>query len=189
LLVGLVFRRPRIPSEHVIAYSGTLYTRPVSNEQDTRKLNAIVGAALRGLVDAGATDEAIGAFAHDHRARVAELLGVGAAAQSAEIDLTVVVQRVLQELGAAPARVGRKPAARVVVQVRGSKTSISIQHSLLDRLVAARGGEKTRAVSTIEELANAAPASVANRSRWVAQRVEAILQAPVGNEAGSPARH
>jgi hypothetical protein len=169
------------------------YTRPVSTELDTRKLNAIVGSALRGLVESGASDEAIGAFAHDHRVKVSQLLGVGdAPAQQVDLEslVTSVVGKVLDEMGLAPGKSARKPAARIIVDVRGAKTSISINQALMNRLVAAKGGEKGAAKATLEELANAAPADARNRSKWVAERVEAILKMPQTAQGLVPAaRH
>lgn len=149
----------------------------MSNEQDIRKLNAIVGSALRGLAESGASDEAIGAFAHDHRMKVSQLLGMeGVPTQ--QVDLETVVTKVLEQMGVAPYKAARQPAARIIVEVRGAKTSISINRRLMDRLVAAKGGEKGVAKATIEELANAAPADALNRSKWVAEHVEIILSMP-----------
>lgn len=150
----------------------------MSNDLDTRKLNAIVGSALRGLVESGASDEAIGAFAQDHRTKVSQLLGI-AAAKPQEVDLNALVSSVvlkaLDELGVGSGQASRKPAARVIVEVRGAKTSVSIKRALMDRLVASKGGQK-EASAMLEELANAAPADTLNRSKWVAERVESILQ-------------
>lgn len=158
----------------------------MSNDHDIRKLNAIVGSALRGLVESGAGDEAIGAFAHDHRTKVSQLLGVeGVPAQ--QVDLETVVTKVLEQMGVAQAKAARRPAARIIVEVRGSKTSISINRTLMDRLVAAKGGERGVAKATIEELANAAPADVSNRSKWVADHVETVLSMPLGSPGLIPA--
>lgn len=161
----------------------------MSTDQDIRKLNAIVGSALRGLVESGASDEAIGAFAHDHRSKVSQLLGLESA-PAQQVDLENVVAKVLEQMGFAPGKPERKPAARIIVEVRGSKTSISMSRALMDRLVAAKGGQRKAANATIEELANAAPADVRNRSRWVADHVETILSLPQSAPGVVPAiRH
>ena len=45
------------------------------DEIKDRQLNALVGGALRGLVESGADDEAVGAFAASYRQKAAKILG------------------------------------------------------------------------------------------------------------------
>ena len=78
------------------------------------KLNAIVGAAVRALVESGADDERIGAFAAAHRVRVAEILGLSPTPAGPPDLIEVVreaVRGVLSESGLA-ARPVRQTAKR-----------------------------------------------------------------------------
>lgn len=47
------------------------------NEADLRKLDAIVGAAIRAVVQTGAGDEFVGAYAASLHAKLAQIIGHG----------------------------------------------------------------------------------------------------------------
>ena len=161
----------------------------MSDDPQSKQLNAIVGAALRGLVDSGASDEFVGSFAATHRVKIAELLGATAhAAQSPDL-LDLVTQAVGEALAESGVGFKRRsmPATRIYVTVAGKRTSLTVSSELLQRLVQAKGGT-TAARSAIQELATTAPPGSENRSGWVSERLLALL-AMEGQGGASDARH
>ena len=73
------------------------------DDEDTkdRQINALVGGAVRGLVESGADDEAVGAFAASYRQKAAKILGRPQEALDPP-DLTEVIKvAVAQALAAA----------------------------------------------------------------------------------------
>ena len=73
------------------------------DDEDTkdRQINALVGGAVRGLVESGADDEAVDAFAASYRQKAAKILGRPQEALDPP-DLTEVIKvAVAQALAAA----------------------------------------------------------------------------------------
>lgn len=66
----------------------------LNDEIELRKLNAIVGAALRGFVESGADNEFIGAFAASYREDVSKILGTSGEALGPPDLLDIVTQAV-----------------------------------------------------------------------------------------------
>lgn len=164
------------------------YTLPVSDDSDTRKINAIVGAAIKALAESGAGDEFVGAFAASHRAKVASLLGASEPAADSQDLLTIVTQAVgiaLERAGAGKRK--EHTTKRVNVEIAGRRTSLTINRSILDQLVKAKGSPQ-KAKSVIQDLANTAPANVDNRSGWVEERLLGVL-ALTDQGGASAARH
>lgn len=154
----------------------------MDDHPDTQKLNAIVGAAIRSLVESGAEDAFIGQFASSHRIKVAGILGLRESPVVAPDLLAVVTQAVANALE--QAGVGRKresQAQRINVEVGGKRTSVTISKTLIDQLTKARGS-KQEAKAVIQELASSAPASTPNRSGFVEERIQAVLA--LGNAGG-----
>ncbi len=171
----------------------SLYTVCVNDDSPQFKLNALVGAALRGLVQSGADDQAIGAFAAEHRERVAQILGM-AAAPVAPVDLQAVIESAVAQgiekaqsqgrLGKARRQAGA--ARRVYVVVAGVRTSVTIPSALFEEVAAAGGGAK-EARRLAEQYANQAP-DEGNRSGWTVERLRGHLALHEAPGAAQP-RH
>lgn len=158
------------------------------------KLNALVGEALRGLVESGAPAEAIGSFAATYRDSAARILGISAA-PPAEPDLRVLVTEAvaaaLAEAGIGAqknSRAARPKAHRFIVHVGGKRTSVTISAATTEKLMAANQGHRGDVTALLESLANQAPAGEANRSKWVEQRALTTLKFDASSDA-SAARH
>ena len=162
---------------------------PMNDNSDHAKLDALVGAALKGLVESGASAEAIGAFAASYRIQAAQVLGL-AAAPPEEPDLlelvTEAVTKVMGDLNLTPRKVRRK-SRRVFVSIGGNRTSVMITSPTMERLEKERGAKE--AVDLIKQMANIAPVDVKNRSKWVEDKIFATIFAPENNGVSSNARH
>ena len=161
------------------------------DEIKDRQLNALVGGAVRGLVESGADDEAIGAFASTYRQKAAKILG---RPQEALVppDLTdIIKEAVAQALAAAqvkPKR-SRKQNEHFTVSIRGQKTSVTIHKDVVAQLAEAKGS-KAEVGRFVREVAKDVPDSVENKSDWIEHRITTILRfdaEAAGNE--SSARH
>lgn len=153
------------------------------------KLNSIVGSAIRGLVESGASDESVGAFAHRHRTQVAQLLGIEKKPPTVEADLQAViagaVAQALQVAGLiGPGRVNA--AERVYVLVGGRRTSLTIDRAVLRRLT--QGAGRPSANELIQTYANQVPTGTKNRSKWVQDQLVAYV-AMQGVQVATDARH
>lgn len=160
------------------------------DQDNEAKLDALVGAALRGLVEAGASASAIGAFAASYRKEAAQVLGL--TPQPAEAPdllqlVTAAVSMALQETPARRRRTGpAKPrATKFHVLIAGLRTTITLRADLTEKLLAAKG--KTQAQQFVAQLAENIPPDAPNRSAWVTERVAAALAYP--QDATSAARH
>lgn len=158
---------------------------------DPSRLDAIVGAAIRGLVEAGASDAAIGQFAAAHRLKVASLLGQPAAVTT-EPDLVDLVRQAVVEAMAGvrsspstESRVSEK-RKRVPVLVGGKRTTVTVRPALMDRLVDAAGGRR-KATQLINEFVSGCP-DEENRSGWLDRRLESYVQS-VASLTTSTAKH
>lgn len=157
-----------------------------------RQLNALVGGAVRGLVESGADDEAVGAFASSYRQKAAKILGHPQEAL-APPDLTVVIKEaVVQALVAAgeiKPKKSRKQNEHFTVSIGGQKTSVTIHKDVVAQLTEAKGS-KAEVSRFVREVAKDVPDSVENKSEWIEERIATILS--FGTEAAgnaSSARH
>lgn len=148
------------------------------NGNDLSQLNTLVGAALRGLVEAGASAEAIGAFAASYRQEVAQVLGLSdapSAIPDLQVLVTEAVGQALADAGIGGRRRTKKPVAqKFYVWVAGKKTSVTIGRATVDRLLETQGSEDN-ARRFVQQLADNAPLDVDNRSKWVEGRILASL--------------
>ena len=165
---------------NLYAMSAPLYTSRMSAELND-KLNALVGEALKGLVESGAGAESIGAFAATYRLKASQILGI-AEAPPAEPDLQALVSEAVTSalasagIGQPKPREKRPTAHRFIVHIQGKRTSVTISAAASERLLAAHSN-RSDVTSLLESLANQAPATETNRSRWVEQRALASLSA------------
>ncbi|MCY1165254.1 hypothetical protein D9M73_51570 [compost metagenome] len=147
----------------------------MQDDRETRKLNAIVGAAIKALAESGAADEFVGAFAASHRAKVAGILGANEPVSDSQDLLAIVTQAVGMALE--QAGVGKRKETttkRVNVEIAGRRTSLTLSRNSLDKLSLAKG-TKQQAKAVIQDLANTAPMDVENRSAWVEERLHGYL--------------
>lgn len=147
------------------------YTHAVNDDLKQQKLNTIVGAAIRALVESGADDAFVGAFAASHRQQVAEVMGATEALPQAPELLSLVKQAVTEALGKSkPQNELRK--RRLNVLIDGRRTSITISLSIQKQLIEAHGAKAT---TVIQDIASKVPSNVTNKSKWVEERLQAVL--------------
>lgn len=150
------------------------------------KLNHIVGAAIRALVESGADDGQIGAFAVAHRTKVAAILGASDQPVAGPPDLVELVRgavrSVLSESGLAPAEAKTK-AKRINVLVAGKRTSVTVDAALFFKVAESNGGP-AKATALIKDLASSSPSDVAKRSGWIEEKLMAIMEAGAGAPTG-----
>ena len=145
-------------------------------------LDAIVGAALKAMVEAGADAAAIGAFANRYRSDVATILGLPEVQQpNAAPDLSAIVAHALRQvLHPVPTQSDKPPPrrTRINVMIDGRRTSVSIPTAIVHEVQQARLGKPGRKLQAIvEELAAKAPRDT-NRSAWIVEQLR--HQAPPG---------
>lgn len=170
-------------------HGGAPYTQRVADDD---KLDALVGAALKGLVEAGASAAAVGAFAASYRTEAAQILGLieRPSVPDLQVLVTEAVSQALAEAGVIKNKQARRPRAeRFYVMVAGKHTSVTISAHTTAKLIEAKGS-KAQAKHHVEQLANSAPASTSNRSKWIEERILAGLTfAQSANEAAGVPRH
>lgn len=164
----------------------------MDNPEGEDQIDAIVGAALKAMVESGVNRARLGAFAANFRVEVAEILG-RSPAKPAEPDLLTIVKQAVREVVAdpanavAPRRARAKTAQRVYVTVNGKATSMTLSVESLASLDEISGARK-KSKAIIQQLAESAPANVSNRSRWVQERLVAWAAANA-NPKDEQARH
>ncbi len=139
----------------------------------TQKLNTIVGAALRGLVESGASDEALGRFAASHRQTVSQILGLQPQ-EAREPDLVSVVEMAVRRVLGVAQTPGQSAAPTVVrrtVTVGGKRTTVSLNKAVVDELI--QKVPKPRQL--LDSLAAGTPPDASNRSSWLETRLRAYL--------------
>jgi hypothetical protein len=145
------------------------------------QIDAIVGAALKAMVESGVGHARVGAFASSFRDEVAGILRVKQA-KPAEPDLlqmvTQAVRLAMADSSTAPGASARKSetAERIHVYVGGKRTSVTLLAEGLRKLDEATGSRK-EAKAIIQELAASAPADAGNRSAWIQERMLAFAGA------------
>lgn len=151
------------------------YNFEVSKEDDIAKLDALVGAALKGLMEAGASAQAIGSFALSYRQEASQILGISPSKPEAPDLGQLVTEAVSKALGTAGGgRRFRQPAMKFYVMVGGRRTSVTISAEAATKALESHGGRE-QVTAAIERLANSAPAEVKNRSKWIEGRLSAVM--------------
>jgi hypothetical protein len=148
------------------------------DEIKNRQLNALVGGALRGLVESGADDEAVGAFAASYRLKAAKLLGHPQEALNPPELTEVIKQAVAQALAASgqlPSKKSRKQNDHFTVMIRGQKTSVTIHKDVIAQLTEAKG-DKAAVSRFVREVAKDVPETVENKSEWIEERIATIMR-------------
>lgn len=182
------FHRPgRYAQPYVATKPPCPYTQRVDKKADQDKLDALVGAALKGLVEAEASPHAIGRFAASYRQEAAEILGlVESQPQAPDLQqlVTTAVAQALEEAGVVKGATStraknRRPAPmrRVYVSIQGKRTSLTIPAQDVERAAEQKGGE-VEARQFIEALAQTIPPGVENRSKWVRDHLALALAEP-----------
>lgn len=151
------------------------------DEIKDRQLNALVGGALRGLVESGADDEAVGAFAASYRQKAAKILGRPLEALNPP-DLKEVIKLAVAEAladgqqahQAAPKK-SRKQNEHFTVMIRGQKTSVTIHKDVIAQLTEAKG-DKAKVSRFVREVAKDVPETVENKSEWIEERIATIMR-------------
>lgn len=158
----------------------------MGDDLQQRRLNAIVGEAIKGLVESGADSEFIGAFAVSHREKIASLMGLTSALPPSAPDLLELVAKGAQ-LALEQAGLIKKPregtAKRVSVVVGGKRTTVSVSQQLMRQLTESRGNESS-AVRLIQDVAAHVPLDAENRSAWIEDRLRSVLL--FGGDSGTP---
>lgn len=150
----------------------------MGRDDDTNgKIDAIVGAAVRALANGQSDDKTLGAFAASFRRKVAATLLEGAAEPEPPDLLAVIRQAVSDAIreergGILSERRLRK--ARVTVQVKGVRTSVTISADLADKYTQVFKGNKQAARNSLNSLAESCPAGVI-RSQWMEERMRAVV--------------
>jgi hypothetical protein len=157
----------------------------MSKDGGEDEIDAIVGAALKAMVESGAGRARLGAFAASFRDEVAGILG-RTPEKPAEPDLlqlvTLAVRQALTDPalsatgGAAKPAARSEPAKRIYVSVAGKPTSVTLSADAYRQLEGAAGSRK-QAKAIIQQLAGTAPQDAPNRSGWVQERMLAFAGA------------
>lgn len=147
-------------------------------DDETRKLNAIVGAAIRALAESGAEDEFVGSFAAAHRIKVAGILGQSESVPQAPDLLQLVTQAVGLALDQAGVNrrgmVRGSTAKRIYVVIAGKRTSLTLSRDVFEQLIKSKGDSRT-AKMMVQDFANSVPPQIDNRSGWVEERLLSFL--------------
>lgn len=153
------------------------YTAGVNSAGQHDQLNAILGVALRALVDAGADPQFLATFVERYRAEFAKHLNVTVEAAP---DLHAVIVAAVREV-VGPVRsqtAGRaKTTQSINVMVNGQRTTVSVR---LHRLQAVQQlvGTNQAARKVVREVAAAAPSDLPNgaRSEWIDKALDGFLK-------------
>ena len=133
---------------------------------------------MRGLVESGANDEDVGAFAASYRMKAAKLLGHPQEALNPP-DLTEVIKMAVTQalaVAAQPApKKSRKQNDHFTVMIRGQKTSVTIHKDVIAQLTEAKG-DKAEVSRFVREVAKDVPETVENKSEWIEERIATIMR-------------
>jgi hypothetical protein len=144
------------------------------------EIDAIVGAALKAMVESGAGRAHVGSFAASFREEVSEILGRKPKAPEAP-DLLALVTQAVKTAMADPSinpvvrSTRKRGAVKMYVTVQGRRTSVSMPADLVTGLDEVTGGRRQTA-TLVEQLAQSAPHDVPNRSRWIHERARAYAE-------------
>ena len=164
------------------------------DDENLAKLDALVGAALKGLVEAGASAEAIGAFAATYRHEASQVLGITPRqpeVQDLQTLVTHAVTQVLSDIGITANLKKSKPRyKKFYITVDGVRTSVTVSPQTANDLIKAKGSKES-ARQFVEQIASSAPHEVQNRSGWTEERIIAALSfaSDAADIAPNQARH
>ena len=156
------------------------YTEGMQSEEE--KLNAIVGSALKAMVESGVDEKVLGAFAFAHRNKVANILGIQTAAQQEQALRAQIaeelVQQVAKDLGqtlsATLAKISAHPKKiRKNIVINGSRTAVTVDEANYQSLVQSKGEDG--ALAALNDLASKTPKDVANRSGWINTQIQSLV--------------
>lgn len=147
-------------------------------DNKTQQLNAIVGEALKALVEIGVAPDQVGAFAISYPPRAAALLGHGPSDNDV-VDLEELIHRSVVKAMRAANTVHEKASSdsaktRINVVVQGRRTSVTIQKRMVDAAAVAQGSPG-KGKALIQDLAAGAPDDVVNRSAWTEEALHSHL--------------
>lgn len=154
-----------------------------NNEQ----LNAIIGVALRALVEAGAEPAFLGSFVDRYRTEFARQLNLPV--EPAPDLHALIVSAVAEAVGAAgvvKSRRGRQ-TQQINVLVNGQRTSVTVRKDRLQAVEQLVGGHK-QARRVVQQFASQAPADVEKRSTWIDVQLQNFIQLRESTPE-SPQRH
>lgn len=148
------------------------------SSNNTLQINALVGEAVKALVDAGASADVVGAFAISYPSKVASIMGQPSPS-SELMDLERVIHdtvlTALTSAGVVNGRINKDPyVKRINVLVKGQRTSVGVTDAMFSALVELKGSS-SRARAVVNEFANQAPSEVQNRSAWVGDQLMGFL--------------
>ena len=105
-----------------------------------RQVNAIVGAAIRALVESGADDTFIAQFALSHRIKVASILEhrEPTAPPRLEDIISATIDEIVKR-GLVPSAPRKEKAQRINVLINGVRTSVTVPGTLMEALVSNAG--------------------------------------------------
>lgn len=149
----------------------------MSNDQDLRKVNEIVGEALKALVDSGVPVEFVGAFATTYPAKVAQIMGSPRPVASLDLEQLIqatVARTVETVIAGRPRKLREQTVSKVNVTVHGKRTTVTLGKELLASLVSVCGSPR-KATEIVRRCAQDAPLNVENRSAWMAEKLQGYL--------------
>ena len=96
------------------------------------------------------------------------------------VDIETVIQQAVRaamtDLGLAQAKTATRPAkVRINVRVRGHRTTVSLDNTVLERLRAVQPSTEV-VEAVLNQLANQAPQTTKNRSAWVERRLLHLIE-------------
>ena len=150
----------------------------MSNDQDLRKVNEIVGEALKALVDSGVPVEFVGSFATTYPAKVAQIMG-SPGKPVASMDLEQLIQATVARtvetvVAGRPRKLREHTVTKVNVTVHGKRTTVTLGKELLASLASVCGSPR-KATEIVRRCAQDAPLNVENRSAWMAEKLQGYL--------------
>lgn len=146
-----------------------------ADNKDNEQLNAVMGVALRALVEAGAEPTFLATFVDRYRPEFAKQLNIPVQQPP---DLHAVIMSAVAEAmgvaGVATPKRGRQ-TRQINVLVNGQRTSVTVRKDRLQTIEQLVGGNK-QARHVVQQLASQAPADVEKRSTWIDMQLQNFIQ-------------
>lgn len=162
------------------------------NETDQQRINAIVGEALKTLVDGGAPVDVIGMFATVYPQKVAKIMGTPSPTLDMENLKSIIKETVvstIQEAGLKGLRErNRESFDRLTVSSKGKRTSISVSASVMNQ-VRNTIGNKRETTALIQKLVDEVPPNTKNRSQWIDDQLNGFLLLSEGGKSKTSRGH
>ena len=146
----------------------------VSTDPNLIQTHALIGEAMKALVEIGASAEVLGAFALSYPVKVEKLMARPPAVEDVpdlQAIITKSVKQAMQDAGMVPRKA--PPKVRVYVLVDGKRTSVLIAQPVLQQLQEVKGADLAREV--VQQLVEQAPEDIENRSAWLGQKIKGYL--------------